>query len=108
MEKLKLFLDDERPAPQGDWAIVRSYDQAVEWIKENGCPRLISFDHDLGGEQTGLDFAKYLVEKDLDTQGRFIPSTFAFKVHSANIIGGENIELFFRSYLKLKAHGELP
>jgi hypothetical protein len=56
-----LFLDDER-FPIGDnWEIVRSYEEAVEFVLNNGLPRFVSFDHDLGTEKTGYDFAKWLL-----------------------------------------------
>jgi hypothetical protein len=55
-----------------NWSIVRSYDQFIEWINQNGLPNLISFDHDLGDvkdndyEYTGMDCAKWLVDYCLD------------------------------------------
>jgi hypothetical protein len=117
-----LFLDDERN-PQdvkwiliggvghwgADWKIVRSYDEAVAWVTEHGFPDVISFDHDLGlmhyaGDYsdgiTGLDFAKWLVEYDMDTNT--MPANFTFTVHSKNPIGSENIRNLLSNYIRQK------
>lgn len=98
-----LFIDDERfPIDQyiDTFIIARSYDEGVELCETKGCPIFISFDHDLGGKSpTGYDFAKYLVEKDLDLDGSFIPDNFNFHVHSANPVGKENIQQLLKNYL---------
>jgi len=96
-----LYVDDERtPRTRGDWQIARSYDQAVALMSE-GCFSYISFDHDLGDDvPTGYDLAKWLVARDLDEGGKFIPVDFGFNVHSANPVGRANIEGLLASYLK--------
>jgi hypothetical protein len=48
----KLYLDDIRTPKTKGWDIVRSYDEFVKWIEENGLPDKLSFDHDLGEEGT--------------------------------------------------------
>lgn len=101
----KLFIDDER-YPSGDlddWCIVRNYEEAVEYLRENGCPKFISFDHDLGIGKNGHDVAKWIVEADLDSSG-FIPVDFEFYVHSQNPIGGSNINGYLTSYFKSVAN----
>lgn len=97
-----LFLDDERsPKTPGAWQIARSFDEAVSLLSYYGCFSYISFDHDLGdGVPTGHDLAKWLVDKDLDAGGKFIPTDFGFNVHSANPVGRANIEALLSSYLK--------
>ena len=46
---ISLYLDDLRIPPNTkEWIIVRSYNEAIKWMKNNGCPDFISFDHDLG------------------------------------------------------------
>lgn len=96
-----LFLDDER-FPQGYlplWTIARSVAEAQEIIAQQGYPSFVSFDHDLGADvPTGMDFARWLVEQDLDHN--VLPADFDFVVHSANIVGGANIENFMINYLK--------
>lgn len=116
----KLYLDDVRIPKTKDWIIVRSYDEFVNWISENGLPDVISFDHDLAHEhysdqmyygaesynklydefreKTGYDAAKWVCEYCL-TNGLPIPE---WNVHSANPVGSENIKSILTSYsLKL-------
>jgi len=49
-----MFIDDERyPPMDGDvWVIVRTSQQAIDWITSNGYPSFISFDHDFDGDDT--------------------------------------------------------
>jgi len=107
-----LYLDDVRipqnnPSDHEPWTIVRSYNDFVAYIKENGLPSLISFDHDLAdehyslefeewyytperidmGERTGYDCAKWLVEYCMDNDLKMCQ----FTVHSANPAGAQNI-----------------
>jgi len=117
-----LFLDDERMPRDvtwiliggvgswgADWQIVRSLQEAKEWVLKNGFPDVISFDHDLGMEhyagnyndgKTGFDFAKWLVEYDMDTNS--MPAGFSYTVHSKNPIGSENIRELIDGYLRHK------
>lgn len=103
----KLYLDDLRPLPDNSYILVRSYDDAVNYVKQNGIPNFISFDHDLGIDKndnllsSGYDFAKWLVEMDMDNKYVF-PSDFDFIVHSANPVGKVNIERYLNSYIKYK------
>lgn len=100
---MKIFLDDER-MPAGafmsDCMIARTYDEAVALVKQHGFPEFVSFDHDLGERKTGYDFAKYLVDLDLETNT--MPSDFWFYVHSQNPIGARSIMQYLDSYLKMK------
>lgn len=102
---MKLYLDDVRDLPDESFDLARSYDEAVLFVKENGIPPFISFDHDLGVDEnekllpTGFDFAKWLVEMDMDNIYKF-PENFSFNVHSANPVGKANIEGYLNNYLK--------
>ena len=102
---MKLYLDDVRDLPDESFLLARSYEQAVLFVKENGIPPFISFDHDLGVDEnekllpTGFDFAKWLVEMDMDNIYKF-PENFSFNVHSANPVGKANIEGYLNNYLK--------
>lgn len=105
----KLFLDDVRDlhsvypdADSMDWVICRTYDDAVADIADLGFPEFVSFDHDLGEESfgSGFDFAKHLVEVDLDFE--VMPDNFAYAVHSANPVGAENIRGLLDNYLTKK------
>lgn len=109
-----LFLDDLRnpdeavnPLGVQKWIIARSVPQAREITAARGAPTVVSFDHDLGRVEgdDGYEFAKWLVEKDLDAMERgkhFLPADFKFQVHSANPIGAQNIESLLNNWLRFK------
>ena len=105
--KYKLYLDDVRDLPDDSYSLVRSYEEAINYVKDNGIPSFISFDHDLGLDEnkqlakTGFDFAKWLVEMDIDNIFLF-PKNFSFYVHSSNSVGKENIYSYLTNYLKFK------
>ena len=101
---MKMFLDDIRN-PENDYdVIVRSYDEAIKYVKNNGIPSFISFDNDLGCDEkgnilkSGYDFAKWLVEMDIENIYKF-PNDFSFEIHSANPIGKNNINSILNNYL---------
>ncbi|MTI30175.1 cyclic-phosphate processing receiver domain-containing protein [Xanthovirga aplysinae] len=108
----KLFLDDLRTidmiydkSMESAFDIVRTYNEFVNYIKENGLPDFISFDNDLGLDDNGnvapdgYAAAKWLVYKSgLDLVN------LKFKVHSANPIAAKQIEGLLNNYIKhLKA-----
>lgn len=97
----KLFIDDERYPFQNDFIIVRSYDEAVDYITINGIPVYISFDHDLGTEKTGMDILKWLCNYSLDNDISL--NNMGFYVHSQNPIGRDNLYGYFQSFLKNSA-----
>jgi hypothetical protein len=90
----KMFIDDLRTPPPGDWVVVRSSSEAIAYIQMNGMPAFISFDHDLGGDDTTMIFLKDLV--DLVWNGEDSPP--AYEVHSANPVGSKNIVSFMESW----------
>jgi hypothetical protein len=76
---------------------------------ENGFPDVISLDHDLGDKhyeddysdgKTGHDFAKWLIEYDMDTDT--MPKDLKFTVHSKNPIGKQNIQQLLDKYIDYK------
>lgn len=91
-----MFIDDIRNPPPGDWIVVRSTDEALRYIQTNGMPKFISFDHDLGGDDTSMVFLRKLV--DMVWNGDDIPPDY--KVHSANPVGAKNIVAFMDSWKK--------
>jgi len=100
-----MYLDDIRnPTTDRDWNVVRSYREAVDMILEYGMPAYISFDHDLGEADalTGYDFAKWIVEQDMDGTLNISPF-FKFNVHSANPVGAANITSYLDSYMNQRA-----
>jgi len=84
---MRLYVDDLRTPNTIDWIIVRSSAEAIEFMKMNGFSDCISFDHDLGGEDTAMIVVKWVIEQDLNSKGKFIPMNFEFNVHSANPVG---------------------
>ncbi len=112
MKKL-LWLDDIRNPIEDDWLSfspieqpfevtwVKSYYEFVEWVKENGLPDAICFDHDLGDNReeeikSGMDCAKWLVEYCLDNNLK-LPK---WNIQSANPAGKDNINGLFLSFIK--------
>ena len=134
--KLLLWLDDIRDPftpienDGGSWLIfspieqpytlywVKSYREFVDWIKFNGLPDAICFDHDLGmevalkarekgmskresrklkqKEMTGMDCAKWLVDYCIDNQ-LTLP---LYNIQSANPVGKENIDGLLKNFIK--------
>jgi hypothetical protein len=118
-----LWLDDLRNPHEGKWIEefapdylnsgsiiwVLNYEEFIEWIRKNGLPEMICFDHDLGEDvaiklvskgfnkkkarevkklaKSGYDCAKWLVDYCIDHDLQ-IPD---WNVQSANPVGKENI-----------------
>lgn len=91
------------------WEIVRSYDEFVKHVTENGLPDCISFDHDLADEhyrnmngsgdfkeKTGYECAKWLTEYMLE-RNLELPVIYS---HSMNPVGKGNILKLFESFRK--------
>jgi hypothetical protein len=107
MKKLfKMYIDDIRTPKSEFDKIVRSSKEAQDFVQLNFCPDYISFDHDLGGDDTSMIFIKWLIEEDLNQNGALIPNNFTYNVHSANPIGSANIEGYLKSYLTHRIHKE--
>ena len=137
MKTYNLFLDDIRnpkdccqymPNPKfyfdNEFVIVRNYDEFVKFIKKNGLPDVISFDHDLADEhysadmykgtevynknyetfqeKTGMDCAKWLVDFCMDTK-QDLPE---YIIHSMNPAGGKNIFMYLDNYRKFQEQEE--
>jgi hypothetical protein len=119
-KKIWLYLDDVRIPTEGDWQVVRNYDEFVSHIKMNGLENyeVISLDHDLGEgalieyytntkphyeldynripEKTGMDCARFLVSESMNTK---LPLPTIY-VHSSNPIGSANIIGFVNNFYK--------
>lgn len=105
----KLFLDDIREPYDAyedtknlgyiavKWVVVRSYDEFVAYIQENGRPSYVSFDHDLApshytearthSAKTGYDCALWLIEY-CKMHKRSLP---VYSCHSQNPVGKDKI-----------------
>lgn len=121
--KRLLWLDDYRDPfdKEVDWLVfspigrdveihwVKSYQDFVRWVTENGLPDGICFDHDLGFtneyyiennlpspliEKTGYDCAKWLVDYCINNKFE-LP---LYNIQSANPIGKENIDKLLTNF----------
>jgi len=126
IKKTCLYLDDVRtPDTQlpgyEPWVIVRNYEEFVSYIKKNGIPDLISFDHDLADEHmedyfsqkktfgfqnpdyssyseyTGFHCAKWLVNHLINNPELELKECYS---HSYNPVGRQNIISYINSYKK--------
>jgi hypothetical protein len=101
----RLFIDDLREPIDPNWRIARTSADAIATLETLGCPCEISFDHDLGGDDTAMIVVKRLIDLDLDAGGDFIPHDFTYSIHSANPVGRENIRGLLDQYLAVR-HNE--
>nr|DAJ25849.1 MAG TPA: hypothetical protein [Caudoviricetes sp.] len=86
----RLFIDDERFPMTPDWFVARNSYQAIKALELYGVPREIAFDHDLGGQDTAINFINHLENKLIDNDLK-LPKGFKYTVHSQNPIGAMNI-----------------
>lgn len=119
-KKIFLYLDDVRTPTEGDWVVVRNYDEFVKQIQLHGLEsfEVISLDHDLGeesmveyytnvknnytlnyenitNEKTGYDCCKWLVAESMNKK---IPLPQIY-IHSANPIGSANMMGYINNFL---------
>jgi hypothetical protein len=87
----KMFIDDERFPVGDDFVICRTSDSAIQYMSHNGAPSYISFDHDLGGNDTAMKVVHWMINLDIDSGGSFLPDDFSYEVHSQNPVGRSNI-----------------
>ena len=81
---LKVYLDDERTAPEG-WSSLKTPD-AVIALLERGMVSHLSLDHDLGDDEgigTGYDVVLWLEEQAFN--GNKFENLETITVHSANV-----------------------
>ena len=91
--KLRVWLDDERPIPTGYDIHVRTANEAIELLK-TGKVEVISLDHDLGdvGGATGYDVAKFIAEAAFHNR---IPR-LCVRLHTMNPVGRDNMAAAIR------------
>jgi len=95
---MKIWVDDIRPAPEG-WHWWKSSEEAIfflsEWKQLHGLglievPKVMSLDHDLGGDDTTRPIVIWMCESN------FWP--VEVRVHSANPVGVEWLEGMIERY----------
>ncbi|MGF7125027.1 cyclic-phosphate processing receiver domain-containing protein [Rhodococcus sp. BE178] len=100
---MKLFVDDERPAPKG-WVLAQTAMAARDvlvpsWIARRRLEAL-SLDHDLGGDETTRPIVLWMCENDWWPREVY--------VHSGNPVGEEWLVAMVRRYAPagtLKGYG---
>ena len=77
-----------------DHVIARSTEAAI-WVVRNRptLPSFVSFDHDLGGDDTAMKFLRYL-----ERYGYCDQPPFDYQIHSQNPVGRDNIRSFMESW----------
>jgi len=102
-----LFIDDERFPPDDGrkWVIARSSEEAISIFENQGVPDYISFDHDLGGDDTSMIYIDHLINLTLDLLSLNVEKwQIAFPrnytVHSQNPVGARNINLKLQAFIK--------
>jgi hypothetical protein len=89
---MKLWIDDLRPPPDAEWTWARTSAEALAHIKR-GITTEISFDYDLGGDDTALPVAQWIERCAHDRTMEPV----RWQVHSANPVGRANLEACIRS-----------
>ena len=94
---MKVFLDDERVAPEG-WVRVRWPEEAISLLK-SGYVQELSLDHDLGDDQHGTGYDVLLwIEQEVALHHFTPPANIA--VHSANPAGRKRMLAAIESIFK--------
>ncbi len=89
---MKIWLDDLRPMPIGFDIHCKTSNDAINLIQK-GFVTHISFDHDLGEDDTGYKVA-FFIEKNAFFNKI---SPLSWEIHSANPVGKNNIEMAMRN-----------
>lgn len=104
----KLFLDDVRSIAmvysnftEDDFIIVRNFNDFKSTIIEKGLPSFISFDNDLGLDESGeIAPDGYAAAKWLVYESGLNLRNLQFKVHSANPVASQQIQGLLDNYIR--------
>lgn len=94
-KEIYIYIDDMRQPFIHNAIWVKSYDEAIAAMRNvvevmnMPITLTIDFDHDLGEEKTGYDFAKWLIEQNYIGK---------FRIHSMNPVGASNIRQLLKHY----------
>lgn len=94
---MKIWLDDVRTPPEGEWEWVKTSQEALDLLARVDIEAVeeMSFDHDLGRDQHGVDDTSRRVAYYLCENNKFPKKVF---VHSLNPIGVEYLKGMFDHY----------
>lgn len=84
---VSLWVDDERPMPDGFDLRAKTAELAIEILESGLAVHKISLDHDLGAFGSGYDIAKWIEEQAY--YGKL--PRIAWNVHSANPVGRDRM-----------------
>lgn len=101
-----LFVDDERQPEDVGWVsgsimVARSSKEALELVELRGLPQAISFDHDLGGEDTAFKFMWALINGHMD-QKWDLSKMEHIQVHTANNVGREKLVKLWENFCRTR------
>ena len=94
---MKIYLDDEREAPQG-WHLLKTSDEAIG-ILRGGDVTEISLDHDLGDDRAGTGYDVILWIERAVVEEEFIPPKI--HIHTANSSARVKMELGVKKIIQL-------
>ena len=99
---MKIFLDDERPAPEG-WVLMRWPEEVIAALHAGGVTDL-SLDHDLGDDDHGTGYDVIIwIEEAVATRG-FLPPNIT--VHSANSSARVRMEAGIRAIQRIAENAD--
>lgn len=86
-DMIKLWIDDLRSPPDSGWVWAKSSKTAIQTVVWYA-PELVSFDHDLGGDDTAM---KVVDELEAISNESGTIRQFNYQIHSANPVGKANL-----------------
>lgn len=96
---MKIFLDDERPVPDG-WVLARWPDEVVALLR-TGAVTHLSLDHDLGDDERGTGYDVVLWIEEAVATSDYVPPQIM--VHSANSSARQKMQAGITNIQKLLA-----
>ena len=96
----RLFIDDIRQPASPGWVVARSSEEAKTIVLEYGMPATISFDHDLGGDDTAFKFMWWLINGHLDEKWNLI-TVQSVQIHSANPEGARKLIALWDNFCRV-------
>lgn len=96
---IKLWIDDVRQPPGPEWVWAKTSADACVALA-NRVVEIVSFDHDLGGDDTAMVAAKWIEQMAHANLNR----PLVWRVHSANPVGKKNLTMTLQSAERFWRH----